>query len=198
MLISEKQHDANLQNAQHSCGPTTEAGKEAVRYNALKYGLRTRATILPEENERRYCKLWDEFEAEWQPQTRTERAYLETMVTSQWLLRRMAWSEMRIQMEIEFGPEQFKMLSFVYKQRAQLERAFRNAVADMQKSREKRELREKHQAPEVRQKSQPQPVPPQPIQPAEAVEEPETMPVPRPPHPDPAWIMAPPPGYDNL
>jgi hypothetical protein len=29
-------------------------------------------------------------EAEWQPQNRTERCYLETMVTSQWLLKRVA------------------------------------------------------------------------------------------------------------
>jgi len=47
MLISEKQHQANRQNAQHSTGPTTPEGKTAVRLNALTYGLRARWLILP-------------------------------------------------------------------------------------------------------------------------------------------------------
>ena len=47
MIISEKQHQANRQNAQHSTGPNTPEGKAAVRLNALTYGLRTRGLILP-------------------------------------------------------------------------------------------------------------------------------------------------------
>ena len=46
MLISDKQHEANRQNAQHSTGPKTPEGKEAVRHNALTYGLRTRSMFL--------------------------------------------------------------------------------------------------------------------------------------------------------
>jgi len=92
MVISEKQQQANRQNAQKSTGPKTPAGREAVRFNALTYGLRTRETILERENAREYSELWDELDAEWQPQTRTDRIYLETMVTSQWLLKRIAES----------------------------------------------------------------------------------------------------------
>ena len=84
MLISDKQHQANRQNTQHSTGPTSPAGKAAIRFNALTYGLRTRASILPDENAADYSQLWDELEADWQPQTRTERCYPETIVTSQW------------------------------------------------------------------------------------------------------------------
>ena len=141
-LISAKQQQANRQNAQHSTGPTSEAGKAAVSCNALKYGLRTRRTILPGENEQVYYKLWDKFEAEWQPQTITERAYVETMVTSQWLLRRMAEAEQDIYSDItdeDLPDKRFKQLSYVYKFRAQLQREFRNAVADMQKARDRRE-----------------------------------------------------------
>src|ERR1035438_5896930 len=47
------------------------------------------------------------------------------MVTSQWLLRRVAESEQQIYMSIAFGEERFKMLGYVAKQRAQLERSFR-------------------------------------------------------------------------
>ncbi len=78
MLISEKQHHANQQNAQKSCGPKTEAGREAIRFNALTFGLRTRATILPTENAAAYSQLWDELFADWNPRTRTETCCFET------------------------------------------------------------------------------------------------------------------------
>src|SRR5271165_7577790 len=118
MLISDKQHQANRKNAQHSTGPKTPEGKAAIRFNALTYGLRTRASILPDENAADYSQLWDELDADWQPQTRTERCYLETMVTSQWLLKRVAESEQKVYLGIAFGEEQFKMLACVAKQRA--------------------------------------------------------------------------------
>ena len=139
MIISEKQHQANRQNAQHSTGAKTPAGKEAIRFNALTYGLRTRASILPDENAADYSQLWDELEADWQPQTRTERCYLETMVTSQWLLKRVAESEQKIYVFIAFGEQQFKMLAYAAKLRAQLERSFRTAVADMKQSQKERQ-----------------------------------------------------------
>src|ERR1022692_1089079 len=137
MVISEKQQQANRQNAQKSTGPKTPEGREAVRFNALTYGLRTRETILERENAREYSGLWDELDAEWQPQTRTERIYLETMVTSQWLLKRIAESEQQIY-TIANVEQRFKMLAYVYKMRAQLERSFRTAVADMQQSQKER------------------------------------------------------------
>src|ERR1035438_1766897 len=47
MIISEKNQKSNRQNAQHSTGPKTTEGKAAIRFNALTYGLRTRATTTP-------------------------------------------------------------------------------------------------------------------------------------------------------
>jgi hypothetical protein len=142
MIISEKQQEANRKNAQHSTGPATPAGKAAIRFNALTYGLRTCASILPDENAADYSQLWDELEADWQPQTRTERCYLETMVTSQWLLKRVAESEQQIYAYIAFGEERFRMLGYVAKQRAQLERSFRTAIEDMKQSQRERQARQ--------------------------------------------------------
>jgi len=142
MIVSEKQQQANRQNARHSTGPKTPEGKAAIRFNALTYGLRTRATILPDENAADYSRLWDELEAQWQPQNRTERCYLETMVTSQWLLARVAESEKKVYMFIAFGEPQFRMLAQVAKQRAQLERSFRTAIEDMKQSQKERQARE--------------------------------------------------------
>jgi hypothetical protein len=174
MVISERQQQANRQNAQKSTGPKTPEGREAVRFNALTYGLRTRETILERENAREYSELWDELDAEWQPQTRTERIYLETMVTSQWLLKRIAESEQQIY-TIANVEQRFKMLAYVYKMRAQLERSFRTAVADMKQSQKERKA---VQTP-----------PPQAEQPAKPASAPATKPA-APQAPPPDYVMS--------
>jgi hypothetical protein len=159
MLISEKQQKANRENAQHSTGPKTPEGKEAIRFNALTYGLRTRATILPNEDCADYFRLWDELEADWQPQTRTERCYLETMVTTQWLLTRLAASERKIYETIGVSEKHFVMLAYVAKQRAQLERSFRTAIADMQQLQKERQVRPQPQSEQPGQTAKPAPAP---------------------------------------
>ena len=174
MVISEKQQQANRQNAQKSTGPKTPEGREAIRFNALTYGLRTRQTILERENAREYSELWDELDAEWQPQTRTDRIYLETMVTSQWLLKRIAESEQQIY-TIANVEHRFKMLAYVYKMRAQLERSFRTAVADMKQSQKERKAVQTQ--------------PPQAEQPAKRASAPATKPA-APQAPPPDYVMS--------
>jgi hypothetical protein len=159
MIISEKQQQANRENAQKSTGPVTPEGREAIRFNALTYGLRTRETILPDEDCRIYSDLWDELEADWQPQTRTERCYLETMVTSQWLLRRIAASEQQIYLRMGNMEARFKMLAYVHKQRAQLERSFRTAIEDMKQSQKERKASQP-QPPQTAQTAKPASTPP--------------------------------------
>jgi hypothetical protein len=181
MIISDKQHEANLQNAQKSTGPATPEGREAIRFNALTYGLRTRQTILPSENAAAYSRLWDELEADWQPQGRTERCYLETMVTSQWLLRRIALSERHIHAVVGNMEQRFKMLAYVYKQRAQLERSFRTAVADMKQwQKERNAIRT--QPPQTEQ-------PAKPAKPAQPASTPASKPTP-PQTPPPDYVMS--------
>jgi hypothetical protein len=159
MLISDKQHEANRQNAQHSSGPVSEEGKAAIRYNAITFGLRTRATVLQTENVEDYYRLWNALHAEWQPKTRTEFCHVETMVTSLWLLARVARSEQRVYMEVGFGERQFALLAQVDKQRAHLERSFRTAIADMKQAQKEREARQPQPAPTAHPaKSAPAPV----------------------------------------
>ncbi len=138
MLISRKQHEANKQNAQQSCGPKTPEGREAIRFNALTFGLRTRATILPTENAAAYSQLWDELFTDWNPRTRTKTCCFETLVVIQWLLIRNANSETRIYMEIPFNERRFAMLAQVDKQRTKLEKEFRIAVDYLQKLQKQR------------------------------------------------------------
>ncbi len=138
MLVSDKQHEANKQNAQKSCGPKTEAGREAIRFNALTFGLRTRTIILPTENAAAYSQLWDELCADFSPRTRLEMCCFETIVVAQWHLIRNANSENRIYQEIPFGEHRFAMLAEVDKQRTKFEKEFRDAVDYLQKLQKQR------------------------------------------------------------
>jgi septum formation inhibitor MinC len=164
MLISDKQHEANCQNAQQSSGPKTPEGKAAVRLNALTHGLRARSTLISTEKQEEYEQFWDQLVAEWRPQGRTELLYLETACTSQWLLARVAKSERRIyeDLQIEFDEKYFRLLALVAKQRAQLERSFRTAIQDLKQAQKERQSQPKAQPLEAAPKpaEQPAPVPP--------------------------------------
>ena len=152
MIISDKQHEANRRNAQHSSGPTTPEGREAVRLNALTYGLRARTLLLPGEDPEEYKRLWDALVAEWQPQTPTERFYLETMSTSHWLLARTDASEQRIRNgDLRFDT-QSALLDRIAKQRTRLERSYTSAMHELKQLQKER-------------RAQPQP---QPAKPASA------------------------------
>jgi hypothetical protein len=168
MVISDKQQEANRQNAQHSTGPNTPEGKAAVRLNALKYGLRARDLIIFDEDPEEYKQLWSDLEAEWQPQNRTERLQVEQMSTSQWLLARTARGESRIyQADIPIE-RQFALLDRVAAQRTRLERSYSAAMRQLE---------------HIQQKRQAQPQPVQTPQPTAA------------PFQTPAGASAPPPDY---
>ncbi len=50
MNVSDARLTANRQNATHSTGPKTDAGKEKSRRNALKHGLTGEGIVLPNED----------------------------------------------------------------------------------------------------------------------------------------------------
>jgi len=138
MLISDKQHEANQRNAQRSTGPTTLEGKKAASLNAVTYGLRTRSLMISGENIADYWRLWDGLETEWQPETPTERLYLEQMSTSQWLLARMAASEQRVhETSLPFAA-QLDLLDRIDRRRARLERSFTTAMHELKQLQKER------------------------------------------------------------
>jgi hypothetical protein len=81
------------------------------------------------------------------------------MVTSQWLLKRVAESERQVRAYIAFGEQQFKMLAYLAKQRAQLERSFRTAIDDMNQSQKQRQARQPR-PPQTAQPAKPAAAPP--------------------------------------
>src|SRR6476620_1410323 len=74
-MASEKQIEANRQNAQHSTGPVTPEGKAAAAQNAFKHGPRARKVLFGSDE--RLQQFRDEFEAQYQPRNFTEAALVE-------------------------------------------------------------------------------------------------------------------------
>jgi hypothetical protein len=139
MLISDKQQEANQQNAKHSTGPKTPEGKAAVRLNALTYGLRARSLLIPGEDPEEYKQLWNDLVADWQPQNRTERLHLEQMSTSQWLLARVAFGENDIYQQDMPAETQSALLRSASTERTRLERSFTTAMRELKQLQKERQ-----------------------------------------------------------
>jgi len=96
-ISNEKLH-ANQQNAQHSTGPRTEAGKQRVSQNALKHGLLARQAVLPGEDIHEYDGYIRSLEQKFQPADFLEFSLIRQMVDAEWRLRRLT----RIETSIAF------------------------------------------------------------------------------------------------
>jgi hypothetical protein len=146
MVISEKQQAANRQNAQHSTGPKTPEGKAAARFNALTWSLRARSLILNREDPADYQQLWYALDAEWQPQTDTERHYLEQMSISKWLLARAADSERRVYQAKLPLEKEIALLDRVSARCVRLEHSFTAGLDKLKLLQKERQARTRSQA----------------------------------------------------
>ncbi len=173
MLISQKQYEANRRNALLSTGPITTEGKAAVRFNALRHGLRARAILLPGENAGEFHQLCADLESDWNPQTRTEQLLVEQMAVAQWKLARLEVGERSIFIKDMPAGQQMALLDRFSTQRGRLERSFSKAMHELQ--------RLQHAAPR-----------PQPIAACEAVPRPQP-PAPGGQRPHDPWLQPVPP-----
>ena len=88
-MPSEKQIAANRRNAQKSTGPRTPEGIAISSQNALKTGVHAESQIIRGENTQAFQSLTAEYYAEYRPCTPSQRALVDTMISSEWLLRRL-------------------------------------------------------------------------------------------------------------
>jgi hypothetical protein len=147
-MATENQITANRENATKSHGPVTEAGKAAVRLNALKHGLRARQVVLPTESQEEFDQLCQDFESEWQPQTPTEQACLEQMVVHQWKLARAQRHEAWAYSLAPDDPARSKQLLIAFQFQLRWEAAFQRALRSLQKLQKDRRLLVKEAAAE--------------------------------------------------
>ncbi len=84
--ISEAQLAANRANAQHSHGPTSEAGKEKVSYNAVKTGLTGRTILISAHSAPAYEALMLGYQNTFQPVGPEETALVQSLIDLRWRL----------------------------------------------------------------------------------------------------------------
>ena len=87
------QIEANRKNAQKSTGPTSDSGKEAVRFNALKSGIDAASIIIPGEDPDQFSKLAAGFTDSWQPANAAECELVDHLIEDSWRLRRLRAAE---------------------------------------------------------------------------------------------------------
>jgi hypothetical protein len=92
-VATEKQFEANRQNAQKSTGPKTPEGRAAVRLNGVKHGLTAETIVLKGESQADFTNLLDSLEAEHDPVTPTEEALVAQLAMATWRLRRLYHAE---------------------------------------------------------------------------------------------------------
>ena len=80
---------ANRENALHSTGPRTEAGKQRSSLNARTHGLTASSPVLPTENRADYDDHQRRFLDEYKPATPTETQLVQELVDTAWRLNRI-------------------------------------------------------------------------------------------------------------
>jgi hypothetical protein len=87
-MATEKQILANQQNARHSTGPRTEAGKRRSRRNAVRHGLTAETVIDTLENAADYKAFERAIKSDYSPQTAIEGQLVSRLTSLLWRLRR--------------------------------------------------------------------------------------------------------------
>jgi len=92
-MVSEKQKQANVQNAQLSTGPVTPAGKEIAARNAIKHGIFAKDLVINagdgREDELEYHDLLAELKKDLAPVGRMEMIFVEKIAVNYWRLLRL-------------------------------------------------------------------------------------------------------------
>ena len=93
IMATELQKRANRSNALKSTGPTSDAGKVAVRLNATRHGLLSSAPIMAGESEEEFNALRAQLQSEVEPVGILETQLCERMAGTIWRLRRLSHIE---------------------------------------------------------------------------------------------------------
>ena len=130
-MSSAAQLVANIENAKHSTGPRTEAGKAASSHNALKHGLTAQTVLLPGEDEAAYKRLCADTFEDWNPSRELERALIQTLCDTQWRINRCARLETGI---LSADVIDFKALDVISKHEARLKKLYNVTLKEANES----------------------------------------------------------------
>jgi hypothetical protein len=89
-MVSEKQLEANRENAKKSTGPTSVIGKQRSSLNACRHGLTGQTIVMPGEDLAAYEKFTLEIVRSLDTDGATERQLATSFASFQWRLNRAA------------------------------------------------------------------------------------------------------------
>jgi len=135
-MSTAAQRKANRENAQHSTGPTSEAGKQASSRNHVHHGLTGHMFVLLEwEAKEEFEEIVEALCNEHQPATPTEHILVEKMAQHYWLAQR-AQSMQTVEMKDNpFTEDVQKRIAPYVRYQAHYERLFQRALHDLLKLR---------------------------------------------------------------
>ena len=87
-MASMSQAVINKENAQHSTGPRTEAGKRTSSQNATRHGLTGQVVVLPTEDAAKYEAFRAKLFANLAPHDTIEELLAQTIVDTEWRAER--------------------------------------------------------------------------------------------------------------
>jgi hypothetical protein len=105
-MATENQIIANQQNAQHSTGPRTEAGKRRSRRNAIRHGLTAETVIDILEDAADYRAFERAIKSDYSPQTAIEGQLVSRLASLLWRLRRAVIIESGL---LNMKPKRFRV-----------------------------------------------------------------------------------------
>lgn len=88
-MSTELQQLASRTNGASSRGPVTEEGKQASSQNSRTHGLLSQKVVLAGESQEEFDELLASFLGEHQPETPTERDFIERMAIARWRQERV-------------------------------------------------------------------------------------------------------------
>jgi hypothetical protein len=89
-MISEKQLEANRNNALLSSGPKTDEGRKRSRMNALRHGLTGQVTTMTDEDRAAHDKFSKALIASFAPEGAMEIQLAQRIATDSWRLNRIS------------------------------------------------------------------------------------------------------------
>jgi hypothetical protein len=88
-MATVKQREANQRNAQSSTGPKSQEGKDKVRLNPIKHGLRTEVVnVLPSEDPTEFVRRHESLSNDYAPRTEIEIHLVHQLALLTWKIER--------------------------------------------------------------------------------------------------------------
>ena len=158
-MSSLSQIAANRSNAQFCTGPTTQAGKESCKMNALRHGLTSKQIVLPHEDREGFERLLTSHRREYDPASPTEEDLIQELAISQWRLLRARRVESEYFAQVFesssgttlaalIASDDDKGFQKIQRYLAAAERAWRRALKDLQQAQSVRRKMQREEARE--------------------------------------------------